>query len=417
MPQDVKSQPNAVVALGGGNFTGRTATLRALAGLDDMAAGRLTTSPNAIYIPPEIYNAVSGLSPDVNGEFALHETPTGAESMNVLARELGLDALRRRSPFDLSGGEQAQLVIATAVGLDPDILALDCCLEQIDATVRNHLLGYLPTVGSRTRTVMLADNRLSEYRIPISIVPPTPTPGNGESPLRLDVRALSGTVAIGPVSFASGCVAIESVSFRYDRTSAVLHHSSAYLQPRTVYALEGPNGAGKSTLAKILAGILRPQDGRLKHGNRSIDPSRQPGRIFAYHFQNPDVQLFETTVLGELLASTRHLSPACREPRARLCAHAFGLEHVTAVHPLDLPFVARKRLALAATFAMGSPWLILDEPTLGQDAFALSSIADLVRTYAGAGGGVIVITHSEEFRSLVADHRLVMGGGHIEQRD
>jgi energy-coupling factor transport system ATP-binding protein len=91
----------------------------------------------------------------------------------------------------------------------------------------------------------------------------------------------------------------------------------------------------------------------------------------------------------------------------------FGLSRVREEHPLDLPFVVRKRVALAAVLAAATPWVVLDEPTLGQDESSSIAIAKITQTLLDAGTGVIVISHSAWFRNLVHGHPLLLQNGAV----
>jgi energy-coupling factor transporter ATP-binding protein EcfA2 len=78
-------------------------------------------------------------------------------------------------------------------------------------------------------------------------------------------------------------------------------------------------------------------------------------------------------------------------------------DKLDSTHPLDLPFAMRKRLALAVTLAAGSPWILLDEPSLAQDGQNTLAIRALSRRMADAGFGVIIISHSPSMaRDLTA---------------
>jgi energy-coupling factor transport system ATP-binding protein len=165
----------------------------------------------------------------------------------------------------------------------------------------------------------------------------------------------------------------------------------------------GKNGVGKSTLAKLLCGVLRPDTGRIMLGNQLYDAWVKPGQYIAYHFQNPDLQLFSTRLDEEIIAGPRaqgHNEEIIRQRQDAL-SKAFGLSRIMDEHPLSLPFVIRKRIALAATLAMGCPWVILDEPTVGQDDATVQVIAQIIEQMLAKGLGVIMISHSEWFRSLL----------------
>ena len=74
--------------------------------------------------------------------------------------------------------------------------------------------------------------------------------------------------------------------------------------------------------------------------------------------------------------------------------HYFGLETVLDAHPLDLPYVLKKRITVAAAFARKTGAVILDEPTIGQDrTFAASLI------HRDKGATCITISHSKVFDS------------------
>jgi energy-coupling factor transport system ATP-binding protein len=210
---------------------------------------------------------------------------------------------------------------------------------------------------------------------------------------------------------------LEGIRYRYSRQQEdVLKRVSVELEPSKVYLLEGPNGAGKSTLAKLLSGVLLPVSGAVLVNGRRVNPWNTPGSIVAYHFQNPDVQLFSTTVEEEIRTGlSRHLSDTEQRSQVGLVSRMFGVQNLLTEHPLDLPFVLRKRVALAATTAMGRPWLILDEPTLGQDDVSSEALVQGFLHLVKQGTGIIVISHSESFKKRIAGIRLSLEHGTLGQ--
>jgi energy-coupling factor transport system ATP-binding protein len=380
-----------LVLVDGPNFSGRTNFLRTQTGLDSTSRPLVGLGPRDIYVGPEIYNAVSGLAPTVRVELALH----GGDTREIveLAEEVGLTSLFARNPVTLSGGEQAALVTIAGLALRPRILALDCALEQIEPARKASLCSFLSTrVRSGTLT-LVADNRISDCcRFFDRAIKPPPIPASAR---RLDIGPVSDTIDIQPLE-TSSALELSGVSFRYRRgDELVLRNVSAVLNPGRVYHLRGANGAGKTTLAKLMCGVLHPTGGTISVGADRVNSWLRPGRIVAYHFQNPDVQLFCTKVRTEIGigAADAHCAAAVIK--------SFGLDGVLEEHPLDLPFVLRKRVALAATIAMCRPWFIVDEPTLGQDDPTSHAIAHMIMTLAAMGTGVIVISHSEWFAELL----------------
>jgi len=408
-----------VAALAGRNFSGRTHLLRRWTGLGAPSEGsRLPAGPRrplSAYVGPEVYNALSGLATTVRQELMLAGPDAfQPDRLFPLVERLRLLPLSERNPFTLSGGEQTCLAVVSALAMRPAGLALDCPTEQVDSDLKLILTRWLNRGGGPTSTV-IADNRLGEYAgefREIFRVECEGSEGNGERKFTI------GGIAEGDYAFELRGPAFgfdfDAIAFRYGRGPMVLRDVSARLEP-SLYFLDGENGAGKSTLAKILSGVLKPRRGRVIVNEREYRPWRQPGQMVAYHFQNPDLQLFSTSVDEEVVAGPRALGVEARESvrRAEAILRAFGLCGVRREHPLDLPFVLRKRLAMAATLAMGCPWTILDEPTLGQDDVASEALARIIESILAAGAGVILITHSRWFRERLRGKTLRLRDGVI----
>jgi energy-coupling factor transport system ATP-binding protein len=89
----------------------------------------------------------------------------------------------------------------------------------------------------------------------------------------------------------------------------------------------------------------------------------------------------------------------------------FGLQRVAQSNPLDLPFVFRKRVAIAAVVAMQRPWTVLDEPTIGQDPTSRYEIVEIINSLLESGRSLIIISHDTEFVFRVCSRIVVMSAG------
>jgi len=210
---------------------------------------------------------------------------------------------------------------------------------------------------------------------------------------------------------------LEDVTFTYPSGVVALREVSLTIASGEVVALVGENGAGKTTLAKLANGLLKPQRGRVLVGEsdtrqRSI---AQLARHVGYVFQNPDEQLFERTVWAEVAFGPRNLGHAEAEVRASVEAALaqVGLAAEAQRHPYDLNASQRKLVALAATLAMNTSALILDEPTTGQDAGGIALLAELVEGLKKKGRTVVTISHDVDFCMEHFERAVVMSGGRI----
>lgn len=405
------AETGQVLGIVGRNFSGRTDLLKSAARPQAQSASR------GVYIGPEVYNCISGLAATVADELRLHCNGNSPSAIQRIAEELGLASAQDRNPFTLSGGEQVLLALGCGLLTRCETMAIDCALEQLDHEFYDRVVAKLKDVVIATNArVLLADNRLAERIHPRRRIDAIGAATHVMRASHLDFNPLNPEV-LPPSTFRS-CrrVTVEDLTFQYPKGGFALRNLSFTLDPGSIYVLAGANGSGKSTLAKLLCGVLRPTRGRITVDGRIHDLYRSPGRVVGYHFQNPDVQLFETSVKQEVLAGAG--GDGAHDDARALATFAFaalGLNGILNEHPLDLPFAMRKRVALAATLAMGAPWLVVDEPTLGQDDTAAEALAAILLRLRDIGIGIVIISHSAWFQSLLPVTKLMrLTGGTLE---
>ena len=212
-------------------------------------------------------------------------------------------------------------------------------------------------------------------------------------------------------------VAIRDVTFAYPGAGRpALTSVSLTVRAAESVVIAGESGSGKSTLARLVVGILRPTGGSVTTWGK--DTSARRHGIAAYAglvFQNPNHQLFASTVRDELALGPRNLGLRASEVADRVAgaAHRLELEPVLDEHPYRVGVAIRKRVALAAVLAMRPRVLVLDEPTTGQGRREVSGIAALLREEARAGTTVIAISHDMRFAAEVADRVVILREGRV----
>jgi len=330
------------------------------------------------------------------------------------AKKVGLTSLLDRNPLTLSGGEKATLVVMTALALSPDRLSVDCTLEQMNVSLKERVLEALGWLSQDTE-LLFADNRLSEaeHDFPEFEIGAISNPEQKYRPITSEV-----TLPLHPRK--TGTLAVKDLHFGYTDETDVLKGVDFQLNPGSVYMLIGETGAGKSTLAKLLVGVTRPDKGRIFYRGEHHVPWKKPGNFVSYHLQNPDHQFFTESLEEEIKVAPRKMNAGKDETEARYTAlkDAFGFSGLEReAEPLDadaIPYSIRKRIAMAATLAAARPWVILDEPTLGQDDQSVRALATLIEQLAEIGVGVIVISHSTFLRSLLSAKELKLEDGTVQ---
>lgn len=417
--------PGKIVALLGPNFSGRTKSLRMLSGLDHFGTKADTRHFDFIggaYVGPEANFSMSGLARTVEEELTLH---VGGEIENSsvygLVDVLRLRALASRNPVTLSGGEQVCVALSCALAVHPRVMAVDCAFEQLDRGLRSAFLTWLAEHRSNSSTSVIADNRFNELGLDERKTFSNIESINGqleEFSNKHDRRitSISGNAINYRLSSSPFELRVDQISFSYESSRQILRDVCMGFSPGNVYVLEGANGSGKSTLARLICGVLKNSSGQFYRDGEIYRPWGTPGHHVAYHFQNPDVQLFSTTVLEEVASGARShdFGPEVTINYARHLLEIFGLWDLADSHPLDLPFVLRKRVAMAATLASGCPWVILDEPTLGQDQESCQGILQLIKVARTSGAGFIIISHSSSFKEALKNSiTLLVDGGTV----
>lgn len=197
----------------------------------------------------------------------------------------------------------------------------------------------------------------------------------------------------------------KEVWFAYTAEHPVLRGVSLTIARGEFIALIGQNGSGKTTLAKHFNGLLRPARGMVfLEGNNVRDrPIGEIAATVGFVFQNPDRQIFSATVYDEIAFGPRNLGfDASHVERLTQNALAvWDLQPHAQSSPAALSFGLRRKVTLAAVYAMQTPVLILDEPTAGLDRHNTRTMMDLFRRLHGEGRTIVLITHDMR---LVADY-------------
>lgn len=187
------------------------------------------------------------------------------------------------------------------------------------------------------------------------------------------------------------------------------------IAPRQVYALLGRNGSGKSSLAYTLMGCAGyvPSAGRIFFNGQDITQFSITGRAklgLTLAWQEP--ARFEGLKVKDYLALGMREPTRERVEKALLAVDLPPLTYLERTVNDALSGGERKRIELAAVYAMQARLAILDEPDSGIDVLSLDDIARLIRRLTDEGTAVLLITHRDEMVPA-ADVAALMCAGEI----
>jgi len=186
-------------------------------------------------------------------------------------------------------------------------------------------------------------------------------------------------------------------------------------------AIIGHTGSGKSTILQHFNALLKPTEGVVQIGDRRIEAGKKNKDLKAIRqkvgivFQFPEHQLFEETVLKDIMFGPMNFGVSAEEAesRARELVDLVGLPaDVLEKSPFDLSGGQMRRVAIAGVLAMQPEVIVLDEPTAGLDPRGQKEIMDMFYAlHKEKGLTTILVTHSMEDAARYADEIAIMHEG------
>ncbi|TYU85763.1 energy-coupling factor ABC transporter ATP-binding protein [Listeria monocytogenes] len=217
---------------------------------------------------------------------------------------------------------------------------------------------------------------------------------------------------------AESFVRLEHVFYKYEDTeNYAVKDVSISAQKGEWVALVGHNGSGKSTIAKLLNGLLFPEDGLIKIGHFVLsekniwDIRRQVGMVF----QNPDNQFVGATVQDDVaFGLENHGVPHdTMVERVESALNEVGMQSYALHEPARLSGGQKQRVAIAGVLALQPDVIILDEATSMLDPRGRAEVMETIRIMREQEDiTVISITHDLD-EVLFADRVIVMNNGEV----
>lgn len=207
---------------------------------------------------------------------------------------------------------------------------------------------------------------------------------------------------------------IKGVRYAYQTQTGplpVLDGLDVAVQEGGFVAVVGPSGCGKSTLTRLIAGLMRPDEGEVwLHGEQVKGPRPTVGMAF----QNPVLLEWRTILQNVLLPLEivpKRGTRAEGEARARRLLSLVGLEGFEGKRPSELSGGMRQRASLCRALIHQPEVLILDEPFGALDAFTREDLWQLMHSLRAEEPFTgVLITHDLRESIFLADQVVVLSG-------
>ncbi len=369
-----------------------------------------------------------------------------------------IEDLFRRSTSSLSGGEKQLLNLASIMVMEPKVLLLDEPTAQLDPISRDVFLRLLQKINDELgTTIILVEHQLEEVltladkiimmgfqtifsyetiiktcqlvkknypnfpliaNFPTSVQLYSAVNGDGECPLNVRqgkqfvennfTNKIRSVESKNIVLSSEKIISLKNVSFRYSKNdSDIIDDLSLDVYQGEVLAIVGSNGAGKSTLLHLIAGNLKPYQGRITICGKDINKYKN-NELYYNNLvllpQNPDDLFVFDTVKEELLEMK--LDNNQKEEfisRMNEISSELNLKELYEKHPFDLSGGQKQKLALAKILLLHPKIILLDEPTKGIDGMFKIHLVEIIKNLQKKGITIILVTHDVEFSAMVCD--------------
>jgi NitT/TauT family transport system ATP-binding protein len=199
---------------------------------------------------------------------------------------------------------------------------------------------------------------------------------------------------------------IEGVGRRFPSGTEALRNVSLRIGAGDFVALLGPSGCGKSTLLRLIAGLDRPDAGRLAWAEGHAPEAGEIGFVF----QDATLLPWATTEENVFLPlRLRGYAPARALPQVQEVLERVGLHEFAQARPRQLSGGMRMRVSIARALVTRPRVLLMDEPFAALDEFTRHRLqAELLVLWKGLGCTIVFVTHSIYEAAFLAQRIVLM---------
>ena len=388
----------------------------------------------------------------------------------------GLAAYKYSNTSRISGGQKQRLAIASAMAMSPECMVLDEATSMLDPQGAKDMLNLVLKLNREKKiTVIMVTHKISEalmtdrvYILDNSRIVAHGVPGDvlsdverlktygleipvrmkNEAGIPIDIcseykkKQLQICQKVGPAAdhvidhgntlkdLKKCIVELQKVSYSYVNGNEIfkaLSNIDLKIYEGQVLAVIGQTGSGKSTLLQMINKLIVPQSGKVylyETDVQSVRNIKEIRRRIGYVFQFPESQLFESTVLKDVMYGPINfgMSKSEAEQSARNALKLVGVpKKYEDYSPFELSGGLKKRVAIAGILAYEPDILILDEPACGLDGESKEQLWNLIRTLNREKNvTIILVSHDMEDvyemseRVLLMDHGKVVYDGETE---
>ncbi len=212
---------------------------------------------------------------------------------------------------------------------------------------------------------------------------------------------------------------IRNLWFSYEKTGSFLFQDVNFtLLPGEVALVVGKNGSGKSTFLKLIAGLIRPQNGRILLNGKEIHSSQEHFRKIGFVMQFAEDLFLCKTVEEEILYTSKNFRLGSYEDRLIKACKLAGIDEQLLVRSVfSLSHGEAKKVAVAAAIAHDPEVLLLDEPFVGLDKAGKMAIVNLLKNWQQLGKSAVLTAQNPRVLDGLNTTTYILKDGKLERID
>ncbi|RLL43592.1 ABC transporter ATP-binding protein [Oceanobacillus piezotolerans] len=432
---------------------------------------------NRDLLPGERSRKVGVVFQDPETQFCMltveDEVAFGLENLGIPNEEMELKidaaltlvnmlSFKKASISSLSGGQKQKLALACILALEPALLIIDEPTANLDAIATKEFIETIKALRDKvTFSLIVIEHKLDGWtditercvllnrqgeifydgsirqalreqrqqltregiwiprvtqfvleQHPLLSNPPLTIEEFRENPLPIKEERIADHVSIS----SKPLVQARHLSWSAGNKEIVKDVSLTFHKGEFV-AIVGANGSGKTSLSRILAGIRQPTNGSLLVKGKSLSKWKeaQLRQEIGYVFQNPEHQFITNTVYDEVAFGLKWKDTETIEIEKIVndILESFGLLELKNEHPFSLSQGQKRRLSVATMIVDDQSFLLLDEPTFGQDSHTNTELMGLLKQRHQTGATIVMITHDMDIVADYATRVIVIGDGAV----
>ena len=205
-------------------------------------------------------------------------------------------------------------------------------------------------------------------------------------------------------------IKISDLSYKYKFSDNILENINLEISDGEIITIVGKNGTGKSTLAKLISGILVPKKGEILIDNintKNKKTKKELRKQIGILFQNPENQIIFPTIKDDLEFALKNLEIDDRENKIKEALNMVDMNGFYEKESYGLSLGQKQRINIAGILAIGTKYIVMDEPTTMIDTLGKEKIHKIIRELKKKGYTFIIITNNSE-ELLLGDRIIIL---------